>query len=66
MLKTMLTDLLTSKKALAALTGVVVALGARVGLHLDSEAIQTILLPIIAYILGQGAADFGKEARKHA
>lgn len=55
--------MLGSKKALAALAGVVVALAAKAGFDLDTEAVLAIVSPVIAYILGQGAADFGKEAR---
>lgn len=51
---------LTSKKFIAAIAGVIVALVARVGIDLDTEATATILSPIVAYIVGQGIADFGK------
>ena len=57
----LISNLLGSKKFIAAVIGLVVALAAEVGLELDTEAIMTIVSPIIAYILGQGVADIGKE-----
>lgn len=53
--------MLGSKKALAALAGVIVALAAKIGLDMDTEAVLAVVSPVVAYILGQGAADFGKE-----
>jgi hypothetical protein len=63
-LGTVLKQILTSKKALAAILGVVVGLAAKLGLALDTETLMAILSPILAYILGQGLADTGKEAVK--
>ena len=57
-------DLLTSKKALATIAGTIVAATAKIGLELDTEAVLAIVGPTIAYILGQGMADLGKEAKK--
>lgn len=57
----MLGQLLTSKKAIAAATGVIIAAAARIGLDLPADAVNQILAPIVAYIVGQGIADFGKE-----
>ena len=59
-LKRTFIELMSSKKAIAALAGVVIASAGRVGLELDAEAVTQILTPIIAYIVGQGLADFGK------
>jgi len=56
--------ILSSKKALAAIVGVVVSLVAKLGIDLPTEALLAILTPILAYILGQGVADIGKEAAK--
>ena len=53
-------DIMSSKKALAALAGFIVAAVGRIGLDLDTEAVTQILAPIIAYILGQGIADLSK------
>ena len=56
--------LATSKKFIASVAGVVVAAVAKIGLDLDTEAVATLLAPIIAYIIGQGWADNGKEAAR--
>jgi len=59
-----LLEMLTSKKAIAAAAGVIVAFAARYGLQLPEDAVNQILAPIVAYILAQGAADFGKHSQK--
>ena len=59
----MFAELLTSKKALAAVSGVIIAAAARYGLNLPEDAVNQILAPIVAYIVGQGLADFGKGAK---
>lgn len=56
----MLKTLLTSKKFRAAIAGVVVALIAKLGIELDTDAVAIIISPILAYIIGQGVADHGK------
>lgn len=53
--------MLGSKKFVAAVAGTIVAATAKYGLELDTEAVATVIAPIIAYILGQGVSDFGKE-----
>ena len=58
--------ILGSKKAIAAIAGVVVSLVAKVGIDLETDAIVAILAPIMAYIVGQGVADIGKEAAKQS
>ncbi len=51
-----------SKKFIAALvTGGVWGLG-RLGFHIDEVTLGGIVAPLFAYIIGQGAADKGKEA----
>lgn len=55
--------MVASKKAVAMAAGVVVGLVAKVGIELPTDAVAAILAPIVAYILGQGLADQGKEAR---
>ena len=50
----------TSKKFLAALTGVIVVILGELGLYIPEDA----LLPLVAYVIGQGIADHGKERAK--
>ena len=57
-------DLLKSKKFQAAVLGLVVAIGGHYGLDLNSDTLLAVLSPILAYIAGQGLADFGKEKAK--
>ncbi len=57
-------DLLRSKKFQAASLGLIVAIGGHFGFDLDSDILLTVLSPILAYIAGQGLADFGKERAK--
>lgn len=54
--------LLQSKKFIAAQIGALVWLGGKVGLSVDTETMAGIVGPIVAYVLGQGIADHGKEA----
>ena len=51
-----------SKKFLTALTGVLVVVLENFGVPIPEEA----LVPLVAYILGQGIADHGKERAKVA
>lgn len=62
MIWTTVKALFASKKFVAALIAALVWLGGKVGLHVDSETMAGIVGPIIAYVLGQGIADHGKEA----
>ena len=61
-----LKSMLKSKKFLAALSGlVVVVLEALIpGITLEAEDLTAVLSPILAYIVGQGVADHGKEKEK--
>lgn len=59
-----LTDLLKSKKALTAIAAVIVALGGKIGWDVSTEELMPILTPLMAYIVGQGIADHGKERIK--
>ena len=61
-----LASLITSKKFIVMLAGVIVAFVAEVTPigNLDETAVATILAPIMAYIVGQGIADTGKEKAK--
>jgi hypothetical protein len=66
-MKKTLYDLLSSKKALVALLGLIIGFGSKYipGLeHLNTEELAVLLSPVIAYVLGQGMADIGKEAPK--
>ena len=56
----MIKSLLGSKKFIASTVGVIVALVAKLGIELDTEAVALVISPILAYILGQGVADHGK------
>jgi len=53
-------QILQSKKALAAIAGVLVLLAGRIGLDLPDQTAVEITGIVIAYILGQGVADINK------
>jgi len=56
-----LKGLMGSKKAMAAIVGVVITgWGTKIGIPADN--LNEIVYLIIAYIVGQGAADWGKSA----
>lgn len=57
-------EAITSKKFIAAVAGILVALAARRGLNLDPDSVQNVIYVIVAYLVGQGIADHGKEAAK--
>ena len=68
MIKTLL-EMLSSKKAVAAIVAVIISLLGRLGLSDEalstlSPAINDIIMVIMAYIVGQGVADIGKERAK--
>lgn len=54
----------TSKKFIVTVAGVIAAAAMKINLELSTEAVATIIAPLIAYIIGQGWADTGKEAAK--
>ena len=56
-----LKDMLGSKKAVAMIVGLVVGFAGKYGLELPTEELTAVLSPVLAYILGQGVADAGKE-----
>jgi len=58
----LLADLWASKKWRTAALGLVVGLAGKLGLSMDAESLALILAPLVAYIVGQGIADQGKEA----
>jgi hypothetical protein len=53
-------EMLKSKKFLAAAVSGIVWLVGKVGADLDSEELLGAVTPLWAYIIAQGAADFGK------
>ena len=53
--------MLGSKKFIGAIAGMIVAAALKVGLELPSDAVAAVIAPVVAYILGQGVADLGKE-----
>ncbi len=55
-------SVLTSKKALATIAGVVIVATNRIGLNLPEEAVTQIVAAIAAYVVSQGLADFSKNA----
>lgn len=57
-------SLLNSKKFQAAVIAVVVMVANEFSLQLDPEAILAVVSPLIAFIIGQGVADIGKEKAK--
>ncbi len=63
-MKEMLKALIGSKKFMTALVSCLVGLAAKVGLELSPDEITAILSPALAYIVGQGVADHGKERAK--
>jgi len=59
----MLGEVLTSKKAIATIAGVLIVASNRIGLQLPEDAITQIIGAIAAYVVSQGLADFGKAAK---
>ena len=53
-------EMLTSKKFLAAAIAAVVWIAGRAGLNLNTDELLGAVTPLWAYIVAQGAADFGK------
>ena len=61
---TSIADLFKSKKALTAIAAVIVAGAAKIGWDVTTDELMPILSPLMAYIVGQGIADHGKERAK--
>jgi len=57
-------DIIKSKKFQAAIAGVIVVIVSNYIPAIDPDALTEIVALIIAYVIGQGLADFGKEAKK--
>lgn len=60
----MIGEMLTSKKFIAMVAGFIVTLLAKWKINIDPQTIMSLVGLIIAYIVGQGWADSGKEAAK--
>lgn len=56
-------EVLTSKKAIATIAGIVIVATNRIGLQLPEDAVTQIVAGIAAYVVSQGFADFGKAAK---
>lgn len=54
----------TSKKFIVTLAGVISGALLKIGMDLPTEDVAVVLSPMVAYIIGQGWADRGKEAAK--
>lgn len=65
-MRSTLLEMLQSKKAIAMLLGVLAWGLGHLGLRIDADKMTEMIMPIIAYIIGQGIADHGKEAAKVA
>ena len=52
--------LLTSKKFLTTIAGVIIVLSAKIGWQIDDEVIWQVVVLIGACVTGQGMADMGK------
>ena len=52
-----------SKKFQAAIGGIILVIAAHYGLNLDEANVTKIVGLVMSYIVGQGLADFGKEAK---
>lgn len=63
---TAIKSILQSKKALAAIVGVVASLAGRIGWDIAADQLLLLISPIIAYILGQGIADHGAQGGNSA
>jgi uncharacterized membrane protein len=61
-MKKAILELLGSKKVLMAVFTVAAFVGAKLGLNFDAGTAFAAISPLIAAILGQGAADYGKSA----
>jgi hypothetical protein len=59
-----LSDVFTSKKALAAMATLLLIVLQSLGLPISEEVLNKILMVVAPYLVGQGIADSGKEAAK--
>lgn len=56
-------DLIKSKKFQMAVAGIIVVIIANYIPEIDEAEVRNVVGLVIAYIVGQGLADFGKEAK---
>lgn len=63
-MKDFLSDVFTSKKAMAALATLLVIILQALGLPITEDMMNQVLFIAGSYIVGQGIADHGKEAAK--
>jgi len=63
-MKTTLTELLTSKKFLAALAAIIVYIAGHFGLDIQPAALDPIWQVLVVYVGAQGLADIGKGAKQ--
>ena len=56
--------LFASKKFLVSLAGALFVLASSLGLPVSEAMVYQVMAIIAAYVVGQGMADFGKEAEK--
>jgi len=62
----LLRELLTSKKFVAMLVGIITVVVTKIGWDIDHDTISQIVALVASYIVGQGFADKGKEAARIA
>lgn len=63
-IKQVVIGLLSSKKAVMGISAAVAAGVMKLGYNIESETVALIVGPVVAAIVGQAAADYGKEAAK--
>ena len=61
MILDVLKSLLSSKKFLATLVGIIVTLVAKIGWDVPEETVTKLVGLLASYVVGQGIADAGKE-----
>lgn len=61
---TAIKDLFNSKKFLVTAAGTIVSLVAKLGYDVPTEFVYALLGLVSAFVVGQGFADWGKEAAK--
>ena len=59
-----LVDLLTSKKFLAMVVGIIMSIATKYGLNIPEDLVNQLVALIVTYVVGQGIADSGKEAAR--
>ena len=62
--KNIILGLLNSKKFVVMVAGMIVTFAAKYKLNLDTITVETLVAALIAWVIGQGIADMGKEAAK--